>query len=118
MSIGNELNMNTITGRMRFLTGDYIIDEPYLEDAIYLHLYAQEGSSEIDGAVAALESIINNIALSPAKWRSDGVWEEKQSLAALEERLKSLKAKQRGNKIPIVMSSDRKNWDDFDKVFK
>ena len=111
------INATTISGRMRLLTGDYILDEPYLEDHIYLWFYESNGNSELDGAIEALESIINNIALQPKKWRTGDVWEETQSLGALERRLADLKLRKKGTKVPIIMKSDRKDWDDFTKAF-
>lgn len=112
------LNPNTIVGQMRLYTGDYILDEPYLEDAVYVWLYAQNGNSVIEGSIAALESIINNIALSPASWRNGDVSETTQSIESLERRLADLKLKRSSTKAPVVFSSDRKNWCDFDKAFK
>lgn len=112
------LNPNTIVGQMRLNTGDYIEDEPYLEDAVYVWLYEQNGNSVIEGSIAALESIINNIALSPASWRIDNVSESTQSIESLERRLTTLKLKRTTVKAPVVFSSDRKDWCDFDKAFK
>lgn len=111
------LDPNNPVGQMRLLTGDYIEDEPYLEDNIYLWFYQQNGNSVIDGAIEALESIINNIALSPAKWRIDGAYETQQSIGSLESRLLDLKARRRKNKAPVVINADRKNWDDLNNLF-
>ena len=33
-----------------------------------MHFYNESGHSIIDGSILALESIINNIALTPQKW--------------------------------------------------
>ena len=112
------LNPNTIVGQMRLNTGDFIEDEPYLEDAVYVWLYEQNGNSVIEASIAALESIINNIALSPASWRIDDVAETAQSIESLERRLVTLKLKRTSVKAPVVISSDRKSWCDFDKAFK
>lgn len=112
------LNTNIVVDRMRLLTGDYIEDEPYLDDDIYLWFYEENGNSEVEGAIEALESIINNIALSPVRWEIGDSSESAPAIAALEARLDSLKARRAGTKVPVVIRSDRKNWDDFDKAFR
>lgn len=112
-----NVNTNTVTGRMRLLTGDFYENEYFLEDSIYLHLYAQAGNSELDGAIEALESIINNIALAPKEWRSGDVWEKGQDIKQLERRLIALKSKRKGIRVPIIMKSDRGSWKDFEKAF-
>ena len=111
------LDPNNIVDQMRLLTGDFIEDEPYLEDAIYLWFYEQNGNSVIDGAIEALESIINNIALSPASWEIGDASESRQTMASLETRLTSLKGKRKNKRLPVYVNTDRKNWDDFDKLF-
>lgn len=112
------MDTSTVVGRMRLLTGDYYVDEPILTDDIYLYFYENNKNSELEGAIEALESIINNIALAPTKWRTGEVWEEAQNVAALERRLNDLKARKSGRVVPVIVRSDRTNWDDFDKVFK
>ncbi len=112
-----SVDTNTVVGRMRLLTGDYFENEHFLEDSIYLHLYAEAGNNELEGAIEALESIINNIALAPKEWRSGDVWEKGQDIKQLERRLAALKVRKRGVRVPIIMKSDRKNWDDFKKAF-
>lgn len=103
---------------MRLNTGDYIEGEPYLKDDIYMWFYYENGSSELEGSIAALESIINNIALAPKQWRSGDVWEETQTISSLERRLEALKARRnKSGRVPIVIRSDRKNWKDFDELF-
>lgn len=111
------LNTNVVVDRMRLLTGDFIEDEPYLDDDIYMWFYEENGNSEVDGAVEALEAIINNISLSPARWQIGDASETGPALEALEKRLLSLKAKRSGSKVPVVIKSDRKNWCDFESAF-
>lgn len=111
------LDPNNIVDQMRLMTGDYIDGEPYLEDAVYLWFYESNGNSLIDACIEALESIINHIALSPASWTIDEASETKQTMESLERRLHALRAKGRGNKPPMIIGTDRKNWHDFEAVF-
>lgn len=111
------LDPNNIVDQMRLLTGDYIEDEPYLEDAIYVWFYQENGNSVLDGAIEALESILNNIALSPARWTIGDASESRQTMESLERRLDDLKARQRDHKAPVIIKTDRKNWNDFNALF-
>lgn len=112
-----QLDPDNFVDRMRLLTGDFIEDEPYLEDSIYVYFYGKNGNSEIDGAIEALESIINNIALSPVRWQIGDASETNASVAALQARLADLRVRKKGNKVPVLVHTDRSNWQDFDKVF-
>lgn len=111
------LNPENFVDQMRLNTGDYIEDELYLDDAIYVHFYRQAGSSVIDGSILALEAIIANIALTPLKWSIGDASETAPQIAQLNERLTALKQRKTNNKVPILLKSDRKTWCDFDKVF-
>ena len=62
------IDPNNFVDQMRLNTGDYIEEEDYLSDAVYVWFYNQANQSVLDGSILALESIINNIALSPEKW--------------------------------------------------
>lgn len=113
-----ELNIdpNTIVGRMRLLTGDY--DGVYLPDDVYTYLYASNGNSEIDGAIEALESIINNIALSPSRETTGDIEVWTASVTALQARLDDLRNRRNVNRrVPVILRSDRKSWCDFEKAF-
>lgn len=112
-----NLDPNNIVDQIRLLTGDYIEDEPFLSDAIYLWFYQTKGNSVIDAAIEALESIINNLALSPEEWRIGDSSEVNRSITALESRLKDLRIRKKGTRVPIVFCSDRKNWNDFNELF-
>ena len=111
------LDPNNFVDQMRLHTGDYLEDEEYLDDAIYVFFYNQTGHSVIDGSILALESIINNIALSPSKWQIGDASESAPIVGTLVDRLTALKQKRKNAKVPVVISSDRKNWCDFDKAF-
>ena len=113
----NNLDPNNFITQMRLNTGDYLEDEEYLSDAIYVYFYNEGGNSVIEGSILALESIINNIALTPQKWSIGDASETAPLVENLTMRLDALKSKQKNNKAPIVIKSDRNNWCDFDKVF-
>ena len=112
-----NLDPSNFVDQMRLNTGDFIEDEPYLEDSIYVYFYNLAGNSVIDGSIMALESIINNIALSPQRWEIGDASETGPLITALNERLVSLKSRRSGAKVPVILRSDRKNWSDFDKAF-
>lgn len=112
-----NLDPSNFVDQMRLNTGDFIEDEPYLEDSIYVYFYNLAGNSVIDGSIMALESIINNIALSPQRWQIGDASETGPLITALNERLVSLKSRRSGAKVPVILRSERKNWSDFDKAF-
>ena len=112
-----NLDPSNFVDQMRLNPGDFIEDEPYLEDSIYVYFYNLAGNSVIDGSIMALESIINNIALSPQRWQIGDASETGPLITALNERLVSLKSRRSGAKVPVILRSDRKNWNDFDKAF-
>ena len=112
------LNPENFVDQMRLNTGDFIEDEDYLSDAIYVWFYNQAGQSVLDGSILALESIINNIALSPEKWAIGDSSESRPTVAVLTDRLNALKLKKKGTKVPVLLKSDRTNWNDFNKAFK
>lgn len=112
-----NLDPSNFVDQMRLNTGDFIEDEPYLEDSIYVYFYELAGNSVIDGSIMALESIINNIALSPQEWRIGEASERGPLITALTERLAALKVRRTGSKVPVILRSDRKNWCDFNDAF-
>ena len=112
-----NLDPSNFVDQMRLNTGDFIEDEPYLEDSIYVWFYEQSGNSVLDGSILALESIINNIALSPQRWQIGEASETGPLISALTERLESLKNRKPTARPSVVIHSDRKNWCDFDKAF-
>ena len=112
-----NLDPANFVDQMRLNTGDCNEDEHYLEDSIYVYFYNLAGNSVIDGSIMALESIINNIALSPQRWQIGDASETGPLITALNERLVSLKSRRSGAKVPVILRSDRKNWNDFDKAF-
>lgn len=112
-----SINPTTIVGQMRLNTGDFIEDEPYLTDTIYLYFYEKNGNSIVDGSIEALESIINYIALTPQSWTLGESKETQASVSSLNKRLESLKLKRKSSVTPIIVKSDRKDWNDFERAF-
>lgn len=114
------INTNTIVGQMRILTGDYDngTDDLYLPDSVYLFLYAQENNSIKDGAIMALESIIANISLRPNSLTNGDSNESYTGVVYnLNKRLERLKNEKAKTVVPVLIKSDRKNWDDFNSIW-
>lgn len=114
---------NSYIERIRLLVGDTDVEWEYLEDPTYEYLYFDNAQNELLTAVAALENIINYVALNPESETLGQVNGKGMGIDALERRLTSLKIKAANNgadvgKVPIVLRSGRKNWDDFDSIFK
>ena len=104
--------------QLRLIVGDVSIDYPFLDDNTYtwlLDTYPTQNAA----AVEALEMIINQIALSPQSIKTDAVTEIGPLVSSLEARLRSLKAKKNfsATGFPLLVKSDRTNWNDFDSLF-
>lgn len=112
-----NLDPNNFIDKMRLNTGDFLEDEEYLSDAVYVHFYNESGRSVIDGSILALESIINNIALTPQRWTIGDASETAPLVETLTQRLEALKGKTKNNKAPVIIRTDRNDWCDFEKVF-
>lgn len=112
------INPENPVDQMRLNTGDYMEGDQYLTDAVYLWFYTQAGNNILEGSISALESIINNIALSPDRWTIGDSTEYKPTVAVLTQRLDALKVQRLKSAVPVVIGSDRKGWKDFDKAFK
>ena len=114
------INTNSVVGRMRLLTGDFNNneDDVWLADNLYTFFYQQANNSELDGAIAALESIINQIALRPTTVRNADASESYTgTVEMLSARLVELKQRKKSTMVPVVIRSDRKNWNDFNELF-
>jgi len=113
--------MTTLTNlqKLKLMVGDVSADFPYLDDNTYnwmLELYPTDLNK---AAVEALEMIINQISLSPQSIRSEDVTEVAPLVSTLEVRLANLKAKANstGKKFPMIIKSDRTNWDDINSLY-
>ncbi len=104
--------------QMRLAVGDIDEGNQWLTDDVYEFYYEQNGNSIIDGSIEALETIINYISLSPSESSIGDVTEKMPLVNSLERRLESLKNKKYTTKTPIVVRTDRKNWDDLDELFR
>lgn len=110
------------TSRIRLLVGDTDLEYSFLEDSVYEYLYFENGQNELDTAIAALENIINYIALNPSSETLGAVSGAGVTVLVLERRLDGLKGRKlkdaSGSKrIPIMIRSDRKDWSDINKLF-
>ena len=102
--------------RVKLLVGDFIADEPFLTDSIYVWLLAENANDELATAISALDRIINYIVLSPTEWRIGDASETSASVTILERRRAEL-VRSQGKAAPILVHSDRRNWCDFDDAF-
>lgn len=115
-----SVNPKTIHGQMRLLTGDFSSagDDPWLSDDLYLWFYQQANNSILDGSITALESIINQIALRPVSITNADVSENwVGTVEVLSDRLAALKLQRKNNIVPVLIRSDRRNWNDFNDAF-
>ena len=110
--------------RVRLMVGDTAQDFPYLADSTYEWLLDSTGGDNalLRVACEALEMIINQIALSPQSVKTEEITEIGPLVAALETRLASLKLKRDAQgaavtRLPIMVKSDRGNWNDLNELF-
>lgn len=121
--MANPVQVNQI----RLMVGDTSQDLPYLSDETYEWILESNAGSNylLNCACEALEMIINQIALSPQSIKTEEITEIGPLVSALESRLNSLKAKRDaaaaqygfGKSFPMLVKSDRKNWNDLDELF-
>lgn len=106
--------------QVRLNIGDTDTEEQYLSDSVITFLLTENGNNVLDASIAALEAIINQIALQPSRWEIGDASETRASVEQLENRLQELINKRNAQKytaIPIILNTDRKDWDDLDKIF-
>lgn len=104
--------------KVRFMVGDTDLDNEWFPDETYQFLLKENSGDTTKAAIEALEALINQIALSPNHVRIGDVEEWGVSVETLERRLIALKLKGSKRKgVPIVMRSDRQNWDDVNSIF-
>ncbi len=106
--------------KVRLNIGDTNSEEYYLEDSVIQFLLDEHGNDVLEASIEALEAIINQLSLTPDRWRIGDVEEYRTSIDDLESRLQSLINKRNSKKykaIPIILNTDRKNWDDINKIF-
>lgn len=103
--------------RVRLLCGD-IGDQPILDDNIY-EFQILKFNDELDAAIECLENIISYLTLNPQEEKIGNVTYSNYDVKEFENRRKDLinKKVNQGKfigEIPVVVRSDRKNWNDFD----
>ncbi|MGM0985558.1 MAG: hypothetical protein ACQEXI_01055 [Pseudomonadota bacterium] len=106
--------------QVRLNIGDTNTEDQYLEDSVIQFLLDESGSDVLDASIEALEAIINQLSLTPDRWRIGDVEEYRASIDDLEGRLQELKNKRNAKKftaIPILFNTDRKDWSEFTKIF-
>lgn len=112
----NDLTTDPIQ-RVRLLTGD-IGDFPILEDGIYEFQIFQFPTEE-EAALECLDNIINYITLNPTQTVLGSAAQVQYDLSVFERRRSALINKintdtSNKTKVPVVISTDRKDWSDFD----
>ena len=112
----------TAITQLRLMVGDTSADFVWLADETYKWLL-ETHSLPIDAAIEALEMIINQVALSPQYVKSEDISEEGPVIHSLERRLLALKQKKSlmaaaTKGFPIIVHSDRSNWDDINSIFR
>lgn len=112
----------TAINQLRLMVGDTSADFVWLADETYEWIL-ETHPVQIDAAIEALEMIINQVALAPQSVRTEDLMEVGPMVEALERRLKVLKEKKASNLsgtkgFPMIVRSDRSNWDDIDSIFR
>lgn len=112
----------TVINQLRLMVGDTSADFVWLADETYEWLI-ETYPVQIDAAIEALEMIINQVALAPQSIRTEDLTEVGPMVEALERRLKALKEKKASSTsgtrgFPMIIKSDRSNWDDIDSIFR
>ena len=112
----------TAITQLRLMVGDTSADFVWLADETYEWLL-ETHSLQIDAAIEALEMIINQVALSPQHVKSEDISQEGPLVPSLERRLRVLKEKKslmasKTKGFPIIVHSDRSNWDDINTIFR
>lgn len=109
--------------RIRLLTGDLEETDPILDDSTYEYLYLENSNNELEAAIEALETILTFLTVNPS-WQDIGsVSYRNMNLEMVEQRLSDLKARRnldasKAKRIPIMLKSDRKDWNDIDSIFR
>lgn len=122
MSFNSSTLTSSAISRIRLTIGDISEEWAILEDSVYEYLLLKNGSDEHATAIEALENIIDFYSLNPTNEAFGDVSGSNFSIRTMEKRLDALKARATADssgvsRIPIMLKTDRKNWDDFGKVF-
>ena len=117
----NSTTLNTnARNRVRLLVGD-VADIPWLDDGVYNYTIDKNEGDELKAAYDVLSYVESRITLEPVRSSNGFVDEERPLLLYIEKRKKELLtdiAKRDGKyAIPVVVRSDRNNWNDIDSIF-
>lgn len=109
--------------RVRLLTGDLEETDPILDDGTYEYILLNNNSNELDTAIECLEVILTYLTVNPAWQELGSVSYRNMNLEMVESRIANLKQRKtldaaKSKKIPIMVRTDRKNWNDIDAIFK
>ena len=104
---------------VRLLTGDLDQISPILEDSVYEFLLIQNSNNILYTALDALEAIISYLLTQPQQGMVGDVMNTYSNVRDYEKRLDSLRQKiamgsNKSIKVPVVITTDRDNWNDFD----
>ena len=104
---------------VRLLTGDLDQISPILEDSVYEFLLIQNSNNVLYTALDALEAIISYLLTQPLQGMVGDVMNTYGNVRDYEKRLDSLRRKismgdNKVRKVPVVITTDRDNWNDFD----
>lgn len=104
---------------VRLLTGDLDQISPILEDSVYEFLLIQNSNNILYTALDALEAIISYLLTQPQQGMVGDVMNTYGNVRDYEKRLDSLRQKiamgsNKSRKVPVVITTDRDNWNDFD----
>jgi hypothetical protein len=106
--------------RVRLLVGD-VADIPWLDDGVYNYTLDKNEGDELKAAYEVLSYVESRITLEPVSSSNGFVDEERPLLDWIAIRKKELLdeiAKRDGKYAPpVVVRSDRKNWNDIDSIF-
>ena len=121
MSFDSGKLVSSAIQRIRLEIGDISSEWPILQDDVYEYLLYKNQSNERNTAIEALENIINYYSLNPTDEAFGSVSGKRFDIRVMEKRLTSLKNKGEAvsgvGRVPMVVRSDRSNWDDFNKLF-
>lgn len=122
MGFDSSKLVSSAVQRIRLSIGDISEELPILADEVYEYLLYENGSDEQATAIAALENIINYFSLNPTDEVFGDISGKRFDVRLMESRLNELRTKTTKDKsgvsrIPMMLRSDRKGWDDFNKLF-
>jgi hypothetical protein len=115
----NKLATSAIQ-RVRLKVGD-VLDYQLLEDSVYQYLLLTNDNNELDTAIEAAENIITYLIMNPTDESVGSVGQSTGKASDFEKVLVRLKQEKEdktvSKRIPMIVTSDRSNWNDIDKIY-